>query len=1016
MEKVVDENLIDTGERTGKSGNGGRGNNLRDRIFHALSRFGCRNWSWLLASLIVVIFFVLVAIVAGVAPFGKNSFSAIDSMHQYVPFFSDFQRKVWDGEGLFYTWNVAMGQNFLSLLLYYIASPLNLILLIFPRSGIFSAFTLILIIKMAFIAGSFGYWLSRRRGGHSNSFMITGFSIAFALCNYMIGYNWNIMWLDCIMVLPLAILGLERIFRDESPKMYILSLAYILYCNYYIAFIICIFLVLWFFAHRQGSVRDFFRHGFTFAGCSILSAGLSAFALLTAYTGIMQTSSAGAEIPKQSWLTGFFDLLKQHFYLTEPIDTQSFDGGLNAYCGVFAILLFFFFLLQDRIPVAERIRKLLLIVFLVVSFNSTLLNFIWHGFHDQYGIPNRFSFVYVFTLLTIGYEAFIRLKQTDTWRLVFAMILSVAFYVICWIKGEPKGQLSGTWMFALTMVFLVAYFVIMLLRQRCLMKTFTSGFVIFWIIFGEILSNGIVGYVAIDVANGDYYGKYTDSMKEAVEYVNEKDKQEGDLFSRSDQAMPRMLDEATYNGMRCMGTFCSTVNGNLVSTMGRLGCYEGANEFLFYGGNPVLNTLTDMKYIFVRNDDYAGIESRENPVFENKDVKVYENPYVLPIAYMTGEDILSWDPDSSTRALGIMQFAEALSGEKNMYVLHTPELTSSGVQCETWVTENRPHVVNFDAEDEHNAMKVTATFTADTSGIHVMETRQSGVKKIVYKKNGEKMGHDRYQSQLFDLGYLNEGDKVELTFEFNADASDSGTISIFDYSLNYEAFLRMYEKLSSGGMKVTYVKDGKLDGTVTAAEDGVLFTTIPYDKGWSVTVDGDSAEVLAAGETFLALRLSKGTHEIKMRYISPGFLPGLAISLVCWTFFFFLCYIWRVRRKKREAASLIAAEAMSRMTVETRNSLAESIEGSDDLSEGGSYPADAQDDQGENDDHGESDDEDEAGNQDESGDEDEAGNDDETDDDETDDDETGDDETGDDETGDDKTGDDKTDYDETGDQ
>ena len=925
MEKVLDENYIDTGEKTGESGNGGRGNNIRDRIFHALSRFGCRNWSWLLASIIVVIFFVLVAIVAGVAPFGKNSFSAIDSMHQYVPFFSDFQRKMWDGEGLFYTWNVAMGQNFLSLLLYYIASPLNVLLLIFPRSGIFSAFTLILIIKMAFTAGSFGYWLSRRRGGHSNSFMITGFSIAFALSNYMIGYNWNIMWLDCIMVLPLAILGLERIFRDESPKMYILSLAYILYCNYYIAFIICIFLTLWFFAHRQGKVKDFFRHGFTFAGCSILSAGLSAFALLTAYTGIMQTSSAGAEIPKQSWLTGFFDLLKQHFYLTEPIDTQSFDGGLNAYCGVFAILLFFFFLLQDRISIWERIRKLLLIVFLVISFNSTLLNFIWHGFHDQYGIPNRFSFVYIFTLLTIGYEAFIRLKQTDTWRLVFAMILAVAFYVICYIKGKPSGQLPGIWMFILTMVFLIAYFVIMLLRQRCLMKVFTSGFVIFWIIFGEILSNGIVGYVAIDVANGDYYGKYTESMKEAVEYVNEKDKQEGDLFSRSDQAMPRMLDEATYNGMRCMSTFCSTVNGHLVSTMGRLGCYEGANEFLFYGGNPVLNTLTDMKYTFVRNDDYAGIESRETPVFENKDVKVYESPYVLPVAYMTGEEILSWDPDSATRALGIMKFAETLSGEQNLYVLHTPELSSKGEQCRTWVTETRPHVVNFEAEDEHSAMKVTAIFTADVSGIHVMETRQSGVKKIVYKKNGVQMGRDRYQSQLFDLGYLNEGDKVELTFEFSSDASDSGTVSIFDYELNETAFRRMYEKLSCGGMKVTYVKDGKLDGTVTAAEDGVLFTTIPYDQGWSVTVDGEKVETLAAGETFLAVRLSAGSHEIQMRYISPGFLPGLAISLVCWAFFFFLCFIWRVRRKRREAAQPAAAEAMSKIAALSENDLAEDL-------------------------------------------------------------------------------------------
>jgi hypothetical protein len=154
----------------------------------------------------------------------------------------------------------------------------------------------------------------------------------------------------------------------------------------------------------------------------------------------------------------------------------------------------------------------------------------------------------------------------------------------------------------------------------------------------------------------------------------------------------------------------------------------------------------------------------------------------------------------------------------------------------------------------------------------------------------------------------------------------------------------MYEKLSPGGMKVTKVSDGKLDGTVTAAEDGVLFTTIPYDKGWSVTVDGEKVETLAAGETFLAVRLSAGTHEIQMRYISPGFLPGLAISLVCWAFFFFLCVIWRVRRKRREAAQLAAAEAAGSMTDRSEYGFAEDTfafesEGTafgDDLSDTGS--------------------------------------------------------------------------------
>ncbi|MBR3538409.1 MAG: YfhO family protein, partial [Eubacterium sp.] len=180
-----------------------------------------RNRSWQLGVVITFFFMIIVAVIMGVAPFGMNSFSTIDSMHQYVPFFSEFQQKLRGGESLFYTWDVGMGQNYLSLLMYYIACPLNLIMIFFTRKGIFAAFTVLVVFKISFSAGAFGYWLSRRRSGKpSNNWLIPAFSVAFALCNYMIGYNWNLMWLDCIMVLPLVTLGMERIFRNESPRMF----------------------------------------------------------------------------------------------------------------------------------------------------------------------------------------------------------------------------------------------------------------------------------------------------------------------------------------------------------------------------------------------------------------------------------------------------------------------------------------------------------------------------------------------------------------------------------------------------------------------------------------------------------------------------------------------------------------------------------------------------------------------------------------------------------------------------
>ena len=857
-----------------------------------------RNWSWQLAVLVTFIFLILVAVIMSVAPFGPNSFSTIDSMHQYIPFYAELREKLQNGQGLFYSWNIGMGQNFLALATYYLACPINLLIVFFTRQGIYSAFTFFVIFKICFSAGAFGYWLSRRRGGNpSNNWLITAFSIAFALNNYMLGYHWNVMWLDCIMVLPLIILGMERIFRNESPRMYILSFFYAFFCNYYIAFIICVFVVLWFLAHSHRSVGAFFRKTGAFICYSVLAGGMAAVGLVTAFMGIMQTQSAGKGFPEFSWYGDFVKLLKQHFFLTEPIDTQSFDGGLNAYCGTFTVLLFFLYLFNNRISVGERIRKLLLLAFLMFSFNNTVMNFFWHGFHDQYGIPNRFSFVYIFVLLTVAYDALMRLRQTPVWSLAVAGILSLLFYFYCYKAGDPSGIVSGKWMTIITFALISVMFMFLLFRQRGIMKLKVTSVILCCLFSVEILTNAALGYYKLDVASGGYYSEYEADLADATEYIDAKDEMEGTLFSRSDLAMTRMLDEATYMGMHSIGTFCSTVNGQLVRTMGRLGCYEGANEFLFYGGNPVLNMLINLQYTYVHGPDYAGIAGREEPVYDNATVKVYESPRVLPIGYMADGDILSWNPESSDRYTGITNFAKALSGVSAAYIRLSPTIASAGEHCKTWVNDGSPHLINFKRDGSGKKLKVTAIFFVEESGIHVIDTKLSGGKKVRYKLNDVEMGNARYQSQLFDLGELNAGDKVELTVEFNDDASESGTISLYDYLLNEDAYNEIYDTLSDEGLKVTYVRDGKLDGTVTAKKDGILFTSIPYDEGWTAEVDGNKAEIISLGDSFVGLKLTEGTHEIKLRYVSPGFKLGLLASIFCWAIFFLISHVWKKRKK-----------------------------------------------------------------------------------------------------------------------
>lgn len=89
---------------------------------------------------------------------------------------------------------------------------------------------------------------------------------------------------------------------------------------------------------------------------------------------------------------------------------DNFDGNANLYIGIFSVLAVGLYVLNGEIKVSEKIKKVLLIGLFYLSFSEMILNFIWLGFHDQYGIPNRFSFLLGFVLLYKLWEVFEHLE------------------------------------------------------------------------------------------------------------------------------------------------------------------------------------------------------------------------------------------------------------------------------------------------------------------------------------------------------------------------------------------------------------------------------------------------------------------------------------------------------------------------------------------------------------------------------------------------------------------------------
>ena len=125
--------------------------------------------------------------------------------------------------------------------------------------------------------------------------------------------------------------------------------------------------------------------------------------------------------------------------------------------------------------------------------------------------------------------------------------------------------------------------------------------------------------------------------RRTVEEVEKLAEAKGQVFYRSDIVSPIMLDENTYCNLKSVGTFCSTVRGDMVDAMSHLGFYTGSNEYLFYGSNPVTNDLLGIRYVYLRDGDFYPAENDYNLMYHDDRIRVYENKYAMSIGYGVDE-------------------------------------------------------------------------------------------------------------------------------------------------------------------------------------------------------------------------------------------------------------------------------------------------------------------------------------------------------------------------------------------
>ena len=427
---------------------------------------GC-IFAFLIPSVIMLALFII----RGIYPFGDRSFLFADLYHQYMPFFSELLHKVRGGENLNFSFQVGIGSNFLALFVYYLASPFHIFSLLVPERLLVEFISYLIVFKIGLAGLTFYIYLVNHaklsRGGISGwgKSPAAGvmFSCFYALSGFMAAYNYNIMWVDCVVLAPLIILGLERLVKQGRWGLYCVTLALSIYTNYYISIMICIFLVLYFvllLVTEKGRLRSM---GY-FALFSLLAGGMAAVLLIPEVCAILRTDFGDMDFPKK--LESYFsilDMLARHCMCVYT--ERGLDHWPNLYCGSAVLMLIPMYLMNRGISLREKFCRMALAGFMLLSFGTNLLNFIWHGLNYPDSLPARQSFLYIFLVLTMCWDAWNHMEEIEDGQIIKGYLCAVGFFLFCEkFVGHEDFELGVK---LLTLVFVSIYAVLLhLYRTR----------------------------------------------------------------------------------------------------------------------------------------------------------------------------------------------------------------------------------------------------------------------------------------------------------------------------------------------------------------------------------------------------------------------------------------------------------------------------------------------------------------------------------------------------------------------
>ena len=882
------------------------------------------KWNYLaLAFAIPCVGMLFVMLISGYEPFGNYSMLYSDMYHQYYPFFVAFRDALRNGKGLLYTWSVGLGMDYLGLIAYYLASPLNLLSILVPEGLLLEYFSLLVPLKLGLAGLFFAIFLKNIFG--KNDLSISVFGGFYGLCAWALGFQWNVMWLDTFALLPLVALGTVRLLQEKKFVLYTVSLFFSVLTNYYIGFFTCIFVFLLFFVYqicRWGGWEKFFGDLLRIACFSVLAIGMTAIVELPAFAALQATQSAVNKFPtgfrlniaKEHNLKGLLDAMRQVAGNMGGSIEPNFKEGLpNVYCGIISVFLMMLYLTAKNIRLRDKVCTVMLLLFFNVSFIIRQLDYIWHGFHFTNMIPYRFSFLYSFVVLYMAYGAWVSRRRFSAVQIILSGVFAAAILACSKELMEKVPLELGSLnldiplYFIYNLTFLVLYLLAMLagcrkdslpedatkeqiakVRAEAGIRSRRSANLLLTVMAVELTANLICFGLYFTGTNVTNYPKGTEHSASVIRYMHERE--QNNLFFRAETTHSQTLNDGALNGYNGISAFTSSANVKTTLFMQSLGygAKNTYNRYAFEESSPVANLFLGLKYMIDRDD-----KDKTSTYFAERNhygkTTLLENTAYLPLAFLAEPELGQLEFDSSGNAFAFQNklFAAATGLEASVWH-RVPGDNLTITARDATVTEQDGNGYCAYRDTKKNG-SITFSFVAQQDGFVCLHLNLPKRNTYYVSINGTELYSETISlPQMIAVDDVFAGDVIDVRVVCKAD--ENSTMTVGAAILDHDLFWQGYEILNASTLELTTFKSSYVKGMIQCDRDGLLYASIPQNGNWSVKVDGKPAEIQLVGDCMVAVMLSEGQHLVEYTYRNSALALGWKISLLCAAVFGLLVY------------------------------------------------------------------------------------------------------------------------------